>query len=132
MTHIHAPTNFPPQADMLLSSDEDDGRPAPSRGGKKGARVAGSGAAGMTVLQAVLASDNDVVRAVQVGAAAPREGGGGRGRVRAGAYMYILSCLSCPIYSYWLSRRHPPPAASRPRAPSRRTMSARWPPRVTG
>lgn len=59
-----------PQADMILSSSEEDDAPAaPSRGGKKGAKGSGGAgaAAGLTALQAVLASDNEVVKAVQVG-----------------------------------------------------------------
>lgn len=69
------------KADMLLSSDEEDEPVALSGGGRGSKRGGGGGAAapgaGMSVLQAVLASDNDVVRAVQVCL-------GGRGGVGCG------------------------------------------------
>ncbi|KIZ04735.1 ATP-binding cassette, sub-family F, member 3 [Monoraphidium neglectum] len=60
-----------PQSDMILSSSDEDDDDAPSSGrsGKKGSAGrgggGGGGVSGMTVLQAVLSSDNDVVRAVQ-------------------------------------------------------------------
>ncbi|KAI8472336.1 MAG: P-loop containing nucleoside triphosphate hydrolase protein [Monoraphidium minutum] len=57
------------RADLLLSSDDEDGAaPARAKGGKKGGRAgngSGGGGSSMTVLQAILASDNEVVRAVQ-------------------------------------------------------------------